>query len=54
VRPLNRYVTRLDARGNLFLGRLDAVDMQLRRHQLKPPGEPVDGLASLLYPPAPQ
>jgi menaquinol-cytochrome c reductase iron-sulfur subunit len=54
VRPLNRYETRVDARGHLILGRLDAVDMQLRRHQLKPPGEPVDGTEALLFPAAPQ
>jgi Rieske Fe-S protein len=54
VRPLNRYETRVDARGHLILGRLDAVDMQLHRHPLKPPGEPVDGPQALLYPPAPQ
>jgi menaquinol-cytochrome c reductase iron-sulfur subunit len=54
VRPLNRYVTRVDERGHLILGRLDAMDMQLRRHQLKPPGEPVTGIESILYPPAPQ
>jgi menaquinol-cytochrome c reductase iron-sulfur subunit len=54
VRPLNRYETRVDARGHLILGRLDAVDMQLHRHPLKPPGEPVDGPGALLYPPAPQ
>ena len=54
VRPLNRYETRVDTRGHLILGRLDAVDMQLRRHPLKPPGEPVDGTEAILYPPAPQ
>jgi Rieske Fe-S protein len=54
VRPLNRYETRVDARGHLILGRLDAVDMQLHRHPLKPPGEPVDGTEAILYPPAPQ
>jgi menaquinol-cytochrome c reductase iron-sulfur subunit len=54
VRPLNRYETRVDARGHLILGRLDAVDMRLHRHPLRPPGEPVDGVSSLLYPPAPQ
>ncbi|MDX6579282.1 MAG: hypothetical protein QOJ47_831, partial [Gaiellales bacterium] len=48
------YETRVDARGHLVLGRLDAVDMQLHRHPLKPPGEPVDGLQALLYPAAPQ
>jgi Rieske Fe-S protein len=54
VRPLNRYEARVDARGHLILGRLDAVDMQLHRHPLKPPGEPVDGTEAILYPPAPQ
>jgi hypothetical protein len=28
--------------------------MQLHRHPLRPPGEPVDGALSALYPPAPQ
>lgn len=54
VRPLNRYQTRVDARGHLILGRLDAVDMRLDRHPLKPPGEPVDGADAFLYPSAPQ
>jgi Rieske Fe-S protein len=54
VRPLNRYETHVDARGHLILGRLDAVDMQLRRHPLAPPGVPVTGLESVLYPPAAQ
>jgi hypothetical protein len=35
-------------------GRLDAVDMQLRRHPLKPPGEPVGGTEAILYPAARQ
>jgi hypothetical protein len=50
VRPLNRYETRVDRRGHLILGRLDAVDFQLRRHPLAPPGVPVSGLLAPLYP----
>jgi menaquinol-cytochrome c reductase iron-sulfur subunit len=53
VRPLNRYETSLDARGHLILGRLDAVDLDLRRHPLAPPGTPVSGLLAPLYPDAP-
>jgi menaquinol-cytochrome c reductase iron-sulfur subunit len=54
VRPLNRYDTSVDSRGHLILGRLWAMDDALRRHQLKPPGEPVDGPLAALYPDAPQ
>jgi menaquinol-cytochrome c reductase iron-sulfur subunit len=53
VRPLNRYETSVDARGHLILGRLDAVDFDLRRHPLAPPGTPVSGLLAPLYPKAP-
>jgi menaquinol-cytochrome c reductase iron-sulfur subunit len=54
VRPLNRYETSLDDRGHLILGQLYALDNGLHRHQLKPPGEPVDGPLSDIYPPVPQ
>jgi Rieske Fe-S protein len=54
VRPLNRYDTSVDDRGHLILGQLWAIDNALHRHQLKPPGEPVDGPLSDLYPDAPQ
>jgi menaquinol-cytochrome c reductase iron-sulfur subunit len=54
VRPLNRYDTSVDDRGHLILGQLWAMDDALHRHQLKPPGEPVDGPLGLLYPGAPQ
>jgi Rieske Fe-S protein len=54
VRPLNRYDTSIDDRGHLILGELWAMDNALHRHQLKPPGEPVDGPLSVLYPSAPQ
>jgi quinol---cytochrome c reductase iron-sulfur subunit, bacillus type len=53
VRPLNRYETKVDERGHLILGRLDAVDFDLRRHPLAPPGTPVSGLLAPLYPKAP-
>src|SRR4051812_47819436 len=53
VRPLNRYETTVDARGHLILGRLDAVDFDLRRRPLAPPGVPVSGLLAPLYPKAP-
>jgi Rieske Fe-S protein len=53
VRPLNRYETRVDG-GHLILGRLDAVDFELRRHPLAGPGVPVSGLLAPLYPQAPQ
>jgi menaquinol-cytochrome c reductase iron-sulfur subunit len=52
VRPLNRYETRVE-RGHLILGRLDAVDLDLRRRPLAPPGVPVSGLLAPLYPSAP-
>jgi Rieske Fe-S protein len=54
VRPLNRYETSVDDRGHLILGQLYAVDDGLKRHQLKGPGQPVDGILSYLYPAAPQ
>jgi Rieske Fe-S protein len=54
VRPLNRYETSIDATGHLILGRLYAMDDGLHRHQLKVPGQAVDGLLSNLYPDAPQ
>ena len=54
VRPLNRYETTIDAQGHLILGRLYALDDSLKRHQLKGPGQPVDGILSYLYPDAPQ
>jgi menaquinol-cytochrome c reductase iron-sulfur subunit len=53
VRPLNRYATSV-AKGHLILGELYAMDDSLHRHQLKAPGQPVTGLLSFLYPPAPQ
>jgi Rieske Fe-S protein len=53
VRPLNRYATKVE-KGNLILGELYAMDDSLHRHQLKAPGQPVTGLLSFLYPPAPQ
>ena len=54
VRPLNRYETSVDDKGHLILGQLYAMDDSLKRHQLKGPGQPVDGILSYLYPPAPQ
>ena len=54
VRPLNRYDTSIDERGHLILGQLWAMDNALHKHPLKPPGEPVDGPLSVLYPSAPQ
>ena len=53
VRPLNRYATNV-VKGHLILGELYAMDDSLHRHQLKAPGQPVTGLLSFLYPPAPQ
>jgi Rieske Fe-S protein len=53
VRPLNRYATQV-VDGHLILGTLYAMDDSLHRHQLKGPGQPVTGLLSFLYPPAPQ
>jgi menaquinol-cytochrome c reductase iron-sulfur subunit len=53
VRPLNRYATKV-VKGKLILGELYAMDDSLHRHQLKAPGQPVTGLLSFLYPPAPQ
>jgi menaquinol-cytochrome c reductase iron-sulfur subunit len=53
VRPLNRYDTSV-VKGNLILGKLYAMDNSLHKHQLKAPGQPVTGLLSYLYPPAPQ
>jgi menaquinol-cytochrome c reductase iron-sulfur subunit len=54
VRPLNRYETAVDAKGHLILGQLYAMDDSLKRHQLKGPGQPVDGILSYIYPDAPQ
>jgi Rieske Fe-S protein len=54
VRPLNRYETSIDDKGHLILGKLYALDDSLKRHQLKGPGQPVDGILSYLYPDAPQ
>jgi Rieske Fe-S protein len=53
VRPLNRYDTKVD-NGRLILGALYAMDFALHKHKLKAPGQPVTGLLSYLYPPAPQ
>jgi Rieske Fe-S protein len=53
VRPLNRYETSIDDRRHLILGQLYAVDDQLQRHQLKGPGQPLNGLLRFLYPEAP-
>jgi menaquinol-cytochrome c reductase iron-sulfur subunit len=53
VRPLNRYDTKVE-KGHLLLGTLYAMDDSLHKHQLKAPGQPVTGLLSFLYPPAPQ
>ena len=53
MRPLNRYATSV-VNGHLVLGTLYAMDDSLHRHQLKGPGQPVTGLLSFLYPPAPQ
>ena len=54
VRPLNRYETSVTDKGHLVLGQLYAMDQSLKRHQLKGPGQPVDGILSYLYPDAPQ
>jgi Rieske Fe-S protein len=54
VRPLNRYETTVDGKGHLIIGRLYALDDSLKEHQLKGPGQPVDGILSYLYPAAPQ
>jgi menaquinol-cytochrome c reductase iron-sulfur subunit len=54
VRPLNRYETSVTDKGHLVLGQLYAMDESLKRHQLKGPGQPVDGILSYLYPDAPQ
>ena len=54
VRPLNRYETSINDKGHLVLGQLYAMDDSLKRHQLKGPGQPVDGILSYLYPDAPQ
>jgi Rieske Fe-S protein len=54
VRPLNRYETSISDKGHLILGQLYAMDNSLKRHQLKGPGQPVDGILSYLYPDAPQ
>ena len=54
VRPLNRYETSIDDKGHLILGQLYALDNTMRRHQLKGPGQPVDGPLSDLYPEVPQ
>ena len=53
VRPLHRSDARVE-NGNLILGRLHAVDNNLKAHQLKGPGQPVDGILSYLYPNSPQ
>jgi Rieske Fe-S protein len=53
VRPLNRYDTKV-VKGHLILGALYALDNSLHKHKLKAPGQPVTGLLSYLYPPAPQ
>ena len=53
VRPLNRYESRVE-NGDLIIGRLHAVDNNLKSHNLKGPGQPVDGLLSYIYPDAPQ
>jgi Rieske Fe-S protein len=44
VRPLNRYETSVNDKGRLVLGQLYAMDDSLKRHQLKGPGQPVDGI----------
>lgn len=54
VRPLNRYRTSISDKGHLILGKLYALDDSLKPHQLKGPGQPVDGILSYLYPDAPQ
>jgi len=48
-----RYDTKVE-KGRLFLGALYAMDNSLHKHKLKAPGQPVTGLLSFLYPPAPQ
>jgi Rieske Fe-S protein len=53
VRPLNRYATKV-VNDHLIIGTLYAMDNSLHRHALKAPGQPVTGLLSFLYPPAPQ
>ena len=53
VRPLNRYETSIDDEGHLILGQLYALDNAMHRHQIKGPGEPVDGPLSDLYPEVP-
>jgi menaquinol-cytochrome c reductase iron-sulfur subunit len=57
VRPLNRYETNVE-NGNLYIGRAFASKLEngqvVMTSEWKDPGQPVQGLLSFLYPPAPR
>lgn len=57
VRPLNRYSYKIE-KGDLYLGRVYASEEKdgkvVMTNEWRDPGQPVNGLLSFLYPPAPR
>jgi menaquinol-cytochrome c reductase iron-sulfur subunit len=51
-RPLDRFFTRVRA-GQVEIGPRYSVNSHLRRFRPRDPGEPLDGVGPLLYPPRP-
>jgi menaquinol-cytochrome c reductase iron-sulfur subunit len=50
VRPLDRFYTRIE-NGMVQLGPRFSVNSELKRFQLRDPGEPLDGIGKFMYPP---
>jgi len=50
VRPLDRFYTRL-RNGQVEIGPRYSVDSELRRHDVRDPGEDLDGIGKYLFPP---
>jgi menaquinol-cytochrome c reductase iron-sulfur subunit len=50
VRPLDRFYTRIED-GNVQIGPRYSVNSELKRYSPRDPGEPLDGIGHILYPP---
>ncbi|HEY1690295.1 MAG TPA: Rieske (2Fe-2S) protein [Solirubrobacteraceae bacterium] len=53
VRPLDRFLTRVNGQGVVEIGPRFSVNSELRRFSPRDPGEPLDGIGQYLYPSRP-
>jgi quinol---cytochrome c reductase iron-sulfur subunit, bacillus type len=53
VRPLDRFYSRVNSKGEVELGPRFSVNSELRRFSPRYPGETVDGIGQYLYPSRP-